>query len=95
MKNVNRYSHYILVVSTVFLFVACGSSEKQTEYGKATKELISMVESNPELKSMLITSIEKAHQINPDINTNPVQNLDPRCAALFYSILKRNSSCFL
>lgn len=41
-----------------------------------TKELISMMNHNPELKQMLIDSIAKAKQINPDVNTNPAQTLE-------------------
>jgi len=65
-----------LLVASVF-FTSCDNSKsiKTVEYGKATIELMTMVEDNPDLKSMLITSIEKAKEINPDRNTNPAQNL--------------------
>lgn len=65
---------FLLVVA---LLTACTiGSKKNTEYGDATKELIQMVENNPEIKSMLISSLEKARQINPDRKTNPAQDLD-------------------
>lgn len=47
-----------------------------TDYGPATSELIALVESDPELKSMLEASIEQARQINPDRDTNPAQSLE-------------------
>lgn len=65
--------------SVISLFSYCQSnnySEKIASYGRATKKLIEMVDKNPELKSMLLASIEKARQINPDIATNPAQTLD-------------------
>ena len=60
----------------LLLSVACGDSKNQTEYNPATQELIALVESDPELKSMLEASLEKAKKINPDRNTNPAQNLE-------------------
>lgn len=75
MKRHINDLHYLLVTSLICLS-ACQNAEKQTEYGKATQELISLVESEPELKSMLQTSIEKAKEINPDTNTNPAQSLE-------------------
>ncbi|MDX1314213.1 MAG: phosphatidylserine decarboxylase [Eudoraea sp.] len=60
----------------LLLSVACGDSKNQTEYNPATQELIALVESDPELKSLLVSSLEKAKQINPDRNTNPAQNLE-------------------
>jgi len=65
---------FVFILS-INLLTSCNSSKSDTKYGQATKELIRMVEKNPEVKSMLISSIEKAHQINPDRNTNPAQNL--------------------
>jgi len=41
-----------------------------------TEQLISMVEHNAELRSMLVESIEKTTKINPDRVTNPVRTLD-------------------
>lgn len=45
-------------------------------YGDKTNELIRIVESNPEIKSLLIKSIAQAKSINPDKNTNPAQTLE-------------------
>lgn len=41
-----------------------------------TKELISIVNHNPELKAMLEKSIAQAKEMNPDKNSNPTQTLD-------------------
>lgn len=61
-----------------------------TEYGEATTELMKIVEDNPNLKSMLIASIEKAKEINPDRNTNHAQNL-----AEYYELVSRAETCML
>ncbi|MBK5278789.1 MAG: phosphatidylserine decarboxylase [Bacteroidia bacterium] len=76
MKNSKNYLHYIYFVLVITFLVSCNSnSNKKVEYGQATRELITLVENNPEVKAMLIASIEKAKQINSDRNTNPAQNL--------------------
>jgi len=64
---------FLVLIS--LLFFSCASPKKEVTYGEATKELIALLESDPELKAMLESSIEKAKQINPDRNTNPAQNL--------------------
>ena len=71
-----KRSQYLILASSIILFIACDYTKDKTVYGKATKELIDLVESDPELKMMLNSSIEKARQINPDRNTNPAQNLE-------------------
>jgi phosphatidylserine decarboxylase precursor len=50
-------------------------SQKGTNYGQATNELVQLLDKNPRLKSLLVASIEKAKQINPDAVTNPIQSL--------------------
>jgi len=70
------YRNLLLILITVIGIYSCNSTEKDTEYGKATKELITLLDNNPELKSMLKSSLEKAKEINPDTNTNPAQNLE-------------------
>lgn len=72
MKQLFRSS---LVVMLLFLG-ACNSTTKSVEYGPATQELVALVESNAEVKSMLEASLQKAQQINPDKTTNPVQSLE-------------------
>ena len=70
------YRNLLLILMTVIGIFSCNSPQKGTEYGKATKELIALLDNDPELKSMLVSSIEKAKEINPDRNTNPAQNLE-------------------
>ena len=56
--------------------ISCDSQKKEVEYGKATKQLITILESDPALKSMLESSLLQAKEINPDKNTNPAQTLE-------------------
>lgn len=41
-----------------------------------TWELIRIVEHDPSLKKLLVKSIDQAKELNPDINTNPVTDLE-------------------
>lgn len=45
-------------------------------YERSTEDFISMMDHNPELKALLVKSIEKAKAINPDKESNPAQNLE-------------------
>ena len=80
MKRIVQHLNSWNFIVTIFLLSSCNSSnnfgKKAIPYGEATQELIKMVDTNPELKSMLLASIEKAKQVNPDTNTNPLQSLD-------------------
>src|SRR5512141_2555263 len=51
-----------------------------------TRDLINLIEKNPEIGSMLEESIAKAKEINPDPITNPVQNLSE-----YYDFIDRTS----
>ena len=66
----------MLTLLTIIGIISCDSPQKNIEYGNATKELIVLLDNDPNLKSMLISSLEKAKEINPDRNTNPAQNLE-------------------
>ncbi len=68
----------IYFLSVLIFISSCNNhqSSKGTNYGKATNELVQLLKKNPELKSLMIASIEKAKQINPDTITNPIQSLD-------------------
>ncbi len=71
--------HYSLIFSLlIILLFSCKHDSKHdySKYSSKTLELINIVNSNPEIKSMLLASIEKAKQINPDKKTNPAQNLE-------------------
>lgn len=52
------------------------SQAVEPEHGPATTELIGILERQPGVKSMLISSLQQAKEINPDRETNPVQTLD-------------------
>ncbi|MDQ1262202.1 MAG: phosphatidylserine decarboxylase [Euryarchaeota archaeon] len=68
----------ILAISTV----AMGEDSHKA----ITQDLITLIENNPEIGSMLEESIAKAKEINPDMNTNPVQNLSE-----YYNFIDRTS----
>lgn len=70
------YRNLFLTLFIIVGLISCDSSQNDIEYGKATKELITLLDSDPHLKSLLISSLEKAKEINPDRNTNPAQNLE-------------------
>ncbi len=61
------------------LLLCAGRAAAQTPRshdGPATLELKRLVAANPELKHLLIASIERAKQVNPDRLTNPAQSLE-------------------
>ncbi len=66
----------VLFVALGVLAISCKTAKEEVEYGKATKELITLVENDPELKAMLEASLAQAKAINPDRNTNPAQSLE-------------------
>ncbi|MBU1140805.1 MAG: phosphatidylserine decarboxylase, partial [Proteobacteria bacterium] len=68
MKTKNSLAWALSVLAICFLlsFNAFGQDDKsaQAEHSLTTQHLMTMVEHNPELKGMLIESIEKAKKIN-------------------------------
>lgn len=69
----------IAFVLPVLLFiVSCNTDKpvKKTGYGEKTLELIDIVEKNPNIKALLIASINQAKKINPDKSSNPAQTLE-------------------
>ena len=66
----------LLLIMAILGLLACNNHKKEVKYGKATQQLITLLDSNAELKSLLKASIAQAKQINPDRNTNPAQNLE-------------------
>ncbi len=73
MKYIQNLTIILLIALSI---VSCDSTKNEVKYGKATKELIALVESNPELKSLLESSLENAKKANPNRNTNPAQTLE-------------------
>jgi len=59
-----------------FNALAQDNQPAQIKHEPITQQLITMVEHNAEIKSMLIHSIEAAKTINPDKVTNPAQTLE-------------------
>ncbi|MGE0588276.1 MAG: phosphatidylserine decarboxylase [Cyclobacteriaceae bacterium] len=69
---------YRIICFTLILFLVwgCSAPEKKTTYGQATQELVQLLDARPDVKSMLESSIAKAAEVNPDLNTNPVRSLE-------------------
>jgi phosphatidylserine decarboxylase len=72
---------YVLSIIALCLFLSFNAfgqdgQSTQNQHALYTQQLITMVEHNSALKSMLIESIEKAKRINPDKVTNPAQTLE-------------------
>ena len=66
---------YIILLLVLLSTVTC-SQNAVLKHEQATLELITILEANKELESLLIKSLEIAKEINPDKNTNPAQSLD-------------------
>jgi len=88
-----RYFNYFALLFILFLFTF--SCSKNVKHEPMTQELISMVETNAEIKTLLVKSIDKAKEVNPDKKTNPAQTLaeyydfiDWAAKALPWNILK-------
>lgn len=75
----NKYINltFSIILSIFAFFISCNNIDTSTQsnYGPKTKELVQIVDSNPKIKLLLTKAINKAHEINPDTATNPVQNL--------------------
>ena len=71
-----KHAQQLFLVVVVLISILSCSSPKEVEYGKATKALIALLDSDPALKSMLESSLQKAKETNPDRNTNPAQSLE-------------------
>ncbi len=99
MKITTQNFNTLILIIVLALLTSCAGKKttEKMEYGPATRDLIELVNNNPDLKSMLQSSIEKASQINPDSNTDPVKNLDEYFQFVSYcekampwALLKRN-----
>jgi hypothetical protein len=66
-----------LLALDLFLCIGCTAADRLTRRdGPATVELKRLVAADPELKRLLIASIKRAKQVNPDPLTNPAQSLE-------------------
>lgn len=70
------FQKLFLFIALTSLILSCASRQDRAAYGKATQELMALLDRDPELKSLLEASIEKAKNVNPDRNTNPAQSLE-------------------
>jgi len=70
------HQNLLLAVVISLQVFSCYAPKEEIVYGKATQELIALLDSDHTLKSMLESSLEKAKIINPDRNTNPAQSLE-------------------
>lgn len=77
MKKTNRSIILCLLVLTA-VQISCKRDDPNDNptYGRKTLELISILDKNPNIKSMLLKSIDQAKVVNPDKNTNPAQTLE-------------------
>ncbi|MEM9052137.1 MAG: phosphatidylserine decarboxylase [Bacteroidota bacterium] len=74
--KINQSSHLLISLLAILLVACIGNTSSEQEYGPKTIELMNMVERNPEVKSLLLASIEQARKVNPDKQTNPAQTLE-------------------
>ncbi len=75
MKFFKTTTITILSITLLGTFTPFSVSGENSKRKTITKKLISLLDKKPEIKDMLTKSIEKAKEQNPDIKTNPVQDL--------------------
>ncbi len=63
-------------VAALSVLISLNALAQSTTHQPMTRQLITMAEHNPELKAMLIRSIQLAKEQNPDRRTNPAQTLE-------------------
>src|SRR5262245_58684424 len=77
MIVVRRSLCWMTLPLMMLLCLAHASAQTSANHeGPATLELRRLVATNPDLKRLLVASIERAKQINPDKLTNPAQTLE-------------------
>lgn len=77
MKTGSRNVCWMSFALVLLLCAGCvAAPTPASRYGPGALELKRLVAADPEVKRLLIESIEKATVANPDPNTNPVQTLD-------------------
>ncbi|HEY2404195.1 MAG TPA: hypothetical protein VGI23_27825 [Steroidobacteraceae bacterium] len=68
---------WVALAAAVFIVAfATNSQAAAPKEGPAVQALRQLVATHPEFKQLLVASIDRAHQVNPDPVTNPVQTLD-------------------
>ena len=78
----------MLVFSTLTAQAAAPALEPDLPRSEATQSMMEYLESDPELMAMMEESIRKAHEINPDPTTNPVDSVEE-----FYDFLDWAVTC--
>jgi hypothetical protein len=74
--TIKKTTLFVLIVMAAGLLLSpSGLFAQNTEHNTITQELITLLEEKPEIEVMLKESLEKAKSINPDIVTNPAQDL--------------------
>ena len=75
-RMVSQTKLYLIIMVLAASILAISTVAMGEDSHKAiTQDLINLIEKNPEIGTMLEESIAKAKEINPDTQTNPVQNL--------------------
>jgi len=77
-KKISKTKLYLImaiIISVVVVISGYTVIKKIYHHKPITRELISLLKENPDIQKMLEESIAKAKEINPDSQTNPVQNL--------------------
>jgi len=77
---------FALIILAGLILPACTVFSADNNHKQITRELIALVETNPEIRNMLQASIAEAKKINPDPKTNPVQSLSE-----YYDFINRAS----
>ncbi len=75
-RMISQTIHYLAIIVLTASILTISTVAMEGESHKAiTQDLIKLIEKNPEIGTMLEESIAKAKEINPDLQTNSVQNL--------------------
>ena len=77
----------LLLCSAHSAALAEAAPELQPEHAESTLAMMAYLEADPELKALVEKSIRKAHEINPDPNTSPVNDLDDFYALLDWAVV--------
>ncbi len=86
-RTVSKTKLYLaMIVLAASILTLSTASIGDDGHKQITRNLIDLVEKNPEIGSMLEASIAEAKNINPDPKTNPVQNLSD-----YYDFIDRAS----
>jgi phosphatidylserine decarboxylase len=75
-RPISKMKLYLaIIIAAIVIISAYAVFVHQDSHKPITRELINLVEKNPEIRTMLEESIAEAKKINPDPKTNPVQSL--------------------